>query len=204
MTKQLEDFIKKNKGQFDTLEPKASLWDKISDELDDGSDDADRQVLPMPPPVQTPEEATGASHRQLARSMVRTRVWQVAAGLFFVLSAVLVFERYNTQPPTLQELLGAEFAEVEGYYMNVIQAKQQKVNGVQVNDPYLLEDLHTELKELNVLYGDLQHDYLLAPNERLVHAMINNLKLRIAILDKQLEIVEKVNTYKDEDDTRTI
>ena len=199
MTKQFEDHIKKHKDSFDTLEPRHNLWDRINKELDEQDDEeGHRHMTPLPQGT-TPTANKAGQVRQL-----KFRVWQVAAGLFFVLSAALVAERFYTTPPTLHEMLGAEYAEVDGHYMRVIQTKQAEIARLPAEDPYLIEDLVADIEELNVLYNDLQQDYLQAPNERLVNAMIDNLKLRIAILDKQLEILEKVNHQNNEDNTRTI
>ena len=123
-------------------------------------------------------------------------VWKVAAVLFLVSTIALLLDRNsleNNTGPTLSQ----EFVDAEDYYINMINQRKQLIKEqltVEQEEAFL-----TEIIELDSMYIELKKTYQTnASSERVVDAMINNLQLRLDILNRQLEILENIKTQNDE------
>ena len=123
-------------------------------------------------------------------------IWKVAAVLFLVSTLVLLVDK-NSEPPGAQ--LSQEFVQAEDYYVTMI---DQRKNIIKERLTPEQEKLFLqEINQLDEMYAELKETYQAnASNERVVDAMINNLQLRLDILNKQLEILENIKDDKNEKD----
>lgn len=123
-------------------------------------------------------------------------VWKVAAVLFLVSTIVLLVDRNysdNNVGPTLSQ----EFVEAEDYYISMINQRRQLIK--EQLTPEQEEAFLSEINDLDAMYLELKETYRTnASSERVVDAMINNLQLRLEILNRQLEILEKLKEQDQE------
>lgn len=124
--------------------------------------------------------------------------WKVAAMVLLAISSYLVYERQldqNTQPRIVQ--VEDEHEQVESYYASQIKAKAALV--AQFNDRKLTRTFLLEINRLDEQYKDLLRAYEYEnESERLKDAMIQNLRLRMELLDRQLQILQAQNEKTNE------
>lgn len=181
----LEKYIISHRSEFDSVDPPEGVWDEISGSL---------------------KESSG----RLKRLSTFDWMWRVAAVLFFGLSLYLLFDKVTQSDApdyatTLTEQTYQEFVKAEDYYTGIIKIKKQELNKVLENevlekgDP-LNSDFHKDIAELDSMYLLLKQDFEKNNDELVMDAMINNLRLRIEILDKQLKIIDNLNKARENKD----
>jgi len=115
-------------------------------------------------------------------------LWKVAAVLLLVFTTVLLADRSNK--PT-GPALSQEFVQAEDYYMTLINQRKSIIKEQSAADQEAL--FLQEIDQLDSMYLELKKTYRFnASNERITDAMINNLQLRLGILNKQLKILENI------------
>ena len=122
----------------------------------------------------------------------RGRIWlRIAASvIMLVTSGILVFNYMNKISSGEREQV-SEFIETEGYYSSLIQQKYELIrNTDQEIDPVILQDLDGLDKALLELKDDLKDD---ADNQEVVEAMVRNYRVKLMILEKILDELEKDN-----------
>ncbi len=160
-----ERFVIKNRQEFDTEMPNERLWDKIEVST----------KKPWPNVV---------------------NLWKVAAVLLLVTTIGLLIERTGiTQNDIVDSRMeSTEFQQVEAYYTMLISAKHKEI--INLNSSKRKNEFLKEIVELDNVYADLK---ILAKKQEsesvLTDAMINNLQLRLEILNRQLEVLKR---YKNE------
>ncbi|MEM9981297.1 MAG: hypothetical protein AAF734_02300 [Bacteroidota bacterium] len=190
----LEKFIRDNKAAFDRHEPNDDLWENIEanlDVLDDGA---------------VEEEITKNTTARGITISYRT-LWRVAAVALLLLSSVAVWqyverEKQANTAVTIVPLneIDPELAEAEAYYTAQIQEKREELIAI---DPDALQAFDGELHELDELYDSLKEELLsTADQEAIATAMIENLRIRIEILNRQIEILERYQQKKQENETQ--
>jgi hypothetical protein len=185
----LEKFVLQNREAFDDKMPSMDLWNKLADEL-------------------VKEDAHKTSQRPQKMLPVR-KVWQMAAGFAAVmLLGWLLQWKYLQAPnsasqdmaqgnPSLQKI-APEIAEAETYYfmqINQVQNNLKKYNSKTVGIEN--SEVSQELEKLDTVYQNLKKDfYSSGGQEEVVRAMIQNLQLRLQLLQQHLDIVEKAEKLK--------
>lgn len=172
----LEKFIRENRSSFDDRTPPESAWRKINGRLESGG----RQVY-------------------LTRHM-----WKAAAILLFAAVIWLMVDRQNQQETLnlsqIETSEGIDMSEVENYYVNLIEDKQEEImHFIEVYpeaDDQLLSDIH----KLDSGYQELKKKLLQGPNEKIIDAMVINLQTRIEILNQQLNVLERIKQLKEQND----
>ncbi|MGI9543572.1 MAG: hypothetical protein ACR2MX_09955 [Cyclobacteriaceae bacterium] len=175
----LEKYITGNRDAFDDKQPSDLLWSKIDEKLN----------------VST-------------RSNNYGWIWKAAAVLLLGVSSVLMYQKSKLQDKvnqtaetTLEEtiIMDTDFEETEVYYTAMIEEKKMEIASFQVDDPELKAEFEADLEELDVLYLELKEELFETSNEKVMEALIDNLRLRINILNRQLDILEKIKNYQNED-----
>ena len=171
MGDKLEKFINQHQGAFDTEAPSEGLWDRIEQGL--------------------PED----------QKKSWWSYWKVAAMLFRVSTIVLMVDRIDQPDEQLSAAttLSAEFVEAEQFYSQLIAERKEQIGAYDIQG-----DLHREflddINELDDLYLELKSTFeIKSGDQKLVDAMISNLQLRMRVLDRQIEILERINDYHDEE-----
>lgn len=171
MGDKLEQFISQNRSQFDSEEPSASVWKGI-------------------------EKKTG-------KKQPLQIWWKVAAVLFLTSTIYLVLERNSgTGTPSgeepNQEL--SEFKQAERYYTRLITDKKAEIDVFEKSG--LKKEFLREIEKLDQMYVELKETYATRNSTgMLVDAMINNLQLRIEILDQQLKVLKKLKEQNENEST---
>ena len=171
MKDRLEQKIRDNKQEFDFLEPDAHLWDNISGQLETENATRDYSWL-----------------------------WKVAALVFLISTISLLFIRdFSGEEPSEQFLsdnegYNSELIEVESYYVQLIAEKRKEIIESDVQNAELL----AEIDVLDSMYSELKTDLKKNHEDtRLMNAMIRNLQLRVEILNRQINILEHIQTVKE-------
>lgn len=122
--------------------------------------------------------------------------WKVAAVLFMVSTIYLLVDRGSSERYIAPQL-SDEFKQAEDYYTQLINMRVQEIQEkltLEQREEFLLE-----IDQLDVLYEELKDTYENnAVSDRVVDAMINNLQLRLKILNRQLEILENFKDQNNE------
>ncbi len=171
MGDQLEQFIMKNRSSFDDAEPSEKVWKGI-----------DKKVR------------KSQNFLQVA--------WKVAAVIFMVSTVYLLLEK-NLRDSQFDQLVAEsaqqseELQQAEDYYTQLINVKKLEIQEQLTPDEQ--DEFLEEIEQLDELYLELKKTYqTTTASERIVDAMINNLQLRLNILNKQLEILENVKDQNNE------
>ncbi|SMD32693.1 hypothetical protein SAMN04488029_1044 [Reichenbachiella faecimaris] len=176
MKDRLEDFIKSNRAEFDDLEPRRDTWAKIEKDL---------QAVKLKKDY--------------------TWLWKAAAVVFLCISVGLAIERTmiaEDEAVALQttKSRSAELNEVEGYYTQLISQKRMEIKSVIDKNGLVDIELLKDMEQLDNMYAKLKKDLKRNQNdERLINAMIQNLQLRVEILNKQLRILERISKHEEDE-----
>lgn len=167
----LEQFIEDNKNNFDSEFISTDSWKKIESE------------------ISKPKRN-------------RQPIWMVAASIILLLSVGwLAYDRaqLTTKINELENLSinNRPYSEIENFYQQSINEKTMLVNQISRNRNI---DINSDLKTLNKKYEGLkvkakEHG---APPQ-LVNAMIQNLQTQINILEQQLNILQDLQEYSQND-----
>lgn len=158
----LESFIRENKDQLDVPRKEDEGWEDIRKKLN--------------------------SEKKTDWSVY----WKVAAVLFFVstmaLTAMLLQSDAGEEPIAKAENTIENTGTVEGYYLNLISTKKSEYKKL-ANDEQSRELLR-ELENFDEAYQELKTSFKEINEEELAQAMIENLRLRVLILNEQIELIK--------------
>ncbi|HRY99060.1 MAG TPA: hypothetical protein P5550_08390 [Bacteroidales bacterium] len=168
----LERFIRDHRPEFDDQLPDPGVWDRIRS----GMELQQRRTLPW-----------------------KTYLVRVAAVLLIFALSWLVHDMVDQYVPAgkgpEQGAISAqaeELFEAEAFYTQQIQTMQEEVFLLTRSEPEVQHDIRTELSELDSVYADLKRDLRDdAANEEIIAAMIQNYRLKIAILTDILEQLQE-------------
>ncbi|MEP0368272.1 MAG: hypothetical protein ABJN36_15465 [Cyclobacteriaceae bacterium] len=119
-------------------------------------------------------------------------LWKVAAIVFLASTVYLAWDRQFADIPETTAFQ-SEFFEAERFYVS--QILQMKSELHQLNIEEKNADLIQEEEELSEIYKRLKQDYLSRhTNEAVKDALVENLRLRIKILDNQIKILKEINS----------
>jgi hypothetical protein len=192
MKESLEDFVKAHRNEFDSFEPRPDLWQDICEEI-------------TPPENKKPEtKITGFNSRYFLR-YAAAAVLLLATGFGLrVLTQKGSANDMVAQAPVSLQKVAPEMAEVENYYTMLISQKQEELNSFDLAALEMDEDWHHELAQLDSSYQKLKKELLTHPDkEKVVAAMTRNLRIRIEMLNRQLQVLERINTIKNQPKNET-
>lgn len=168
MGDKLEQFIQNNQHRLDTEEPGERIWEKI---------DGDLRVKP-----------------ESKRSW--QVYWKVAAMVFLVSTVVLLIDKFNPEKVSETAEL-SEFIQAENFYTSLIAERKVQIETYDSHGSLYREFLD-DMNELDDLYLELRASFEHTHgDQKLMDAMISNLRLRMKILDRQIEILERINDFEE-------
>jgi hypothetical protein len=166
----LENYVNKHREAFDHESPSESVWKKINQQMDE-----------------TPKSVFNG--------------WKVAAVILLLITSGLLVDKYlleKEQPNPSSEVL-AQFQEAEKFYQQLISRKITEIHTME--DQELRREFLAQLERLDQDYKQLKETWHQSPQHaKVTDAMINNLQLRIRILNQQLLIIQRLKQQKDEND----
>ncbi len=180
MSKRLEDFIKNNREEFDDLEPHASLWDRIEQEL--------------------PAAVVELPARRQAKTFSLGFVMRVAAIVTIVMGIGFALYLHSSKPAGVDlAAINPEYAKQQMQYASLIETKRTELKELTKSDPHLYQEFSSDFVKMEASYKKLKHDLATSPNqERVLRAMIRNLQIQAEVLNQQLQVIEQFNEQKNE------
>ncbi len=162
----LEDFIRKNRNEFDQQEPSEMVWLNLSKNL------KKKKVIHYNP--------------------VLFRIAAVVTGIAIISVIVFrndLFTKRNlivSGDPEINELL-----EAEAFYSRQVSGKLAAIRKCYVLHPELKNEVETDLNELETMYKSLRQDLKENLSSRaVIEAMIENSRYRLKVVDDVLEQIE--------------
>ena len=168
----LEEFIRSNREEFDSMEPREKLWSRIESDLSE-------------------------SPRDFGWIWKAAVVVLVAVCGFLIWERG---EMRSEQTVAEAEFyVDPEFVETELYYTQLINQKMLAVANYEMKDPQVKSEFNNDIASLDTMYQELKQEYIDTGNEVVLDAMMNNLQLRKELLDQELMILENIeNDYHNE------
>lgn len=171
MKDQFEEFVRNSQAEFDFREPRPELWDDIEESISQKKVIRWRFYL----------SRAAAVVLIFTASFIAQRVWINVKNN--------IAERRDAVEINIPELREAEM-----YYSGMINTMLEQVKPLLAEYPYLEEELQTDLSELDSIYDGLKDDLKdNIANHEVIEAMIQNYRLRIAILEDLLLFLEPDN-----------
>lgn len=161
----LEKFIKSNREEFDAKEPREKLWTQIESDLDGGKTDYGW-------------------------------LWKAAVVVLLAVSGYLIWERAQVQ--TIESTVASElqvdpeFVETELYCTQLITQKILVLEEYDIDDQKIKEVFKNDLSSLDSSYLELKQEFIDTNNEAVLDALIDNLIVRMELLNQQLMILDKI------------
>ncbi|GAA4305452.1 anti-sigma factor [Nibribacter koreensis] len=201
MKDRLEDFVKAHRDEFDSFAPRPDLWQEIASELEPGG----QTTMHVEP--ETGKEAT-------IIALNWNVAWRYAAAVAMLVSVFLTAWYYGansaqapqmaaTQPASLEKI-APELKQIETQFVSVIEQKESQLQAYDLKALGMDKEWEQEAKALDASYNQLKQELYTTPNKaELIQAMSDNLKMRIAILNRQLAILENIQTVKQQNTDET-
>ena len=179
MSKRLEDFIKANREEFDDLEPRLGLWNKIEAGL---------------------QQEPGLPKKQGAKTFSLGFVLRVAAIIIMVMGiGFTLYIRNGKSNKVDLAAINPEYAKQQVHYASVVQAKRTELKTLTRSNPGLYQEFNTEITKMDSAYKKLNHELVTSPNqERVLRAMIRNLQIQTEVLNQQLNVIEQFNEFQNQ------
>jgi hypothetical protein len=179
----LDDFMEKNRGEFDLIEPRAELWDKIDARLSRENKGRSFSIWWKAAAVVVVFGFSFWAQRQKDEEPT-----EVAYNSFHE-SKVSVHETVEPeQTPAFTKHLQKEMpelAETEGYYSRKVNTTMKELKVYLVKYPDVDANMKKDLAELDSVYLSLKRD--LGDNvahEEIIDAMIQNFRMKLQILEE--------------------
>ncbi|MEM8894154.1 MAG: hypothetical protein AAGC88_06220 [Bacteroidota bacterium] len=181
----LEEFIRKNQDEFDETPNESRIWNAIEDQLESGA--VDRAEVQNTP----------------SRAKDYGQLWKIAAMLLLMLSSVLAYLQWHSSNND-DTSFDPEFANAEMYYNQMIDQKKEEIRAYTVSNPELGRSFSSDVEHLDQMYEELkQQANATGSQEMVINAMIQNLQLRIEILNQQIKVLEQIKN-KEQNENATI
>ncbi|MBC5774044.1 hypothetical protein H8S95_08205 [Pontibacter sp. KCTC 32443] len=192
MKDRLKDFVSEHRDDFDVYEPRPELWQEICQELS-----------------AEPKETTKVIKFSFGDSFSFSGdmlFMRVAAAVILLLGCGLTlwltkqnaadgnYTMAAVSQPAIQKI-APELVEVEAYYTSQLKDKKEQLSEYDLKVLGLDEkrEIDSEIARLDSSYIQLKKQLLTAPNtEKVMNAMIQNLQIRIEVLNRQLEVLQKI------------
>jgi hypothetical protein len=185
MKKNLEDFIRENRAQFDSEEPAPRVWKNLEKDLKE------------------PQKKT------IGRA-IEFRRWVVAASVVVSVSigALIIFTRNDNRSqstqasveavqPGLLDEINPTYAKEVYHFAQLIELKQTELKQIGKDQPELYKQFMGDITTLDSAYNRLQKELPANPNrEQLLEAMIQNLQLQTDLLNQQLRVIKQIRQSK--------
>jgi len=179
MSKGLEDFIRTNREEFDEIEPSADLWGRIEKHL---------------PPV------TGEPKKREAKTFSLWFVMRVAASVIVVMGIGFGLYLKNEKKAGVDfAAINPVYAKQQGQYISMIADRRSELKSIAKSDPELYKEFSAQIAQMDSTYKEMNNELATSPNqERVLRAMIRNLKIQTDVLNQQLKVIEQMNEMKNE------
>jgi len=171
----LEQFIRRNAEDFNSLEPPVMAWEAIEKELPAPKLTTVRKLLPF--------------------------AWKAAAAILIFASAWMLNDYMDQKNNTESHFANTETAanpelselyDAEAYYTSQINSKQAELAQYARQNPEIIEDLKKEFAEMDKSKAELNNDLAESnADEKVIEAIILSYRVKLEILDQMLTELRK-------------
>jgi len=171
----LEQFVKNNAEDFNSLEPPAMAWDFI-------------------------EKGLPARRDKPVRNLW-SYAWKAAAAILIFASAWLLndyrdYKKSFTDSSSTSAVVATpeltELSDAEAYYTSQISSKQVELAAYSKEHPEIIEDLKREFSEMDKSKAELKKDLAESnADEKVIEAIILSYRVKLEILDQMLTELRK-------------
>lgn len=169
--KNIEDYIKKNKADFDVEMPSDKLWERID---------------------------AGLNQQKLNGNKKFPFWFSIAASVFLVVGGLCLFKFYRNSQPELSAV-NSGYQKKELRFASLIEEKKDSLQMYAKDNPDLYKKFNEDLNELDKDYERLKKELQHSPDRRFViKAMAQNLETQLQIVSQQLSVISEVNNYRRE------
>ena len=183
----IERFIRDNREDFDSFEPPLGLWAEIERRLPEVIIPAEEEtkIIPL------------GKQKSIWSKAFTGKNWGIAACIIFLLGLGFFAGHYAIKPSHTDPII-AEVSPEEGKmafrYASLIETKRAEIKSIEGSNPQLYKEFAGEIQRLEVDYQNLRSELSQTPNqEEIVEAMIQNLQMQLDILNRQLQIIQKIS-----------
>ncbi|WP_439881370.1 hypothetical protein ACSX1A_19845 [Pontibacter sp. MBLB2868] len=197
MKDKLKDFVSEHRDEFDVFEPRPDMWQSICQDL---------------PATQSKKaKVIKFNFGDSASFSANVLFMRVAAAVVLLLGCGITLFLMKQNAPAASNTIAVaseqkvisniapEMVEVEAYYVNQIKEKKSQLSDYDLKLLGLDEqrEVDQELAKLDSSYIQLKKQLYTTPNtDEIVEAMIQNLQIRIRVLNKQLEVLQSVKNLE--------
>ena len=191
MKDRFEDFVSEHRDEFDVFEPRPDLWQNICQEI---------------PAPRKEAKVINIKFGERANFSADLLFMRIAAAVVLLLGCGLTLLIMKHNAPNSGEMLAVsqqqvisniapEVVEVEAYYVSQIEEMKSQLSEY---DKKVLglgdqQEIDRELARLDENYKQLKQQLYTTPNtEEIVEAMVQNLQIRIEVLNRQLEVLQSI------------
>lgn len=190
MEDKLKKFVSEHREEFDVFEPRPELWQHICHELTEKPKEA--KVIS----IKFGDNASFSANMLFMR-IAAAIVLLLGCGLtlFMMKRNVAESGALATVSQPAVNSIAPELAEVEAYYVSQIKEKKSELSEYDLKVLGLDEgqEIDAELARLDSSYIDLKKQLYTNPNtDEIMSAMIQNLQIRIRVLNRQLEVLQRL------------
>lgn len=195
----LEHFIRDHRDEFDDEQPSPQVWADLQKDLG------------LAPAVNKGKVVT-----------MKILRWSVAAAIL-VLAGFGVFHLINNKSgnpqvaggkttidtPALNDdilqKINPTYASEMYHFTRLIELKQEELKKIETVNPDLYKSFMADINQLDSSYNALKKELPENPNrEQLLEAMLENLKIQSALLNQQLQVIQKIKQSKQETNGKII
>lgn len=167
MSDPLENFIRKNRHEFDDVEPSKNVWEKIYQQQHSG----------------------GPNWLWKAAAVL---FFLTSSFLLYQQE----FKDDSNLLASDTEQLDDEFRSVESFYFKKISEKKEMIYNFEESHLIIDRNVEHDLQKLDAMYAVLKDELKNNPSKKVVDALILNLLVRVDILNKTLEELEDTSSKK--------
>jgi len=143
-----------------------------------------------------PADASKAEKGNQPKSSNRWN-WRIAASIALLIglgwAGYTVFQNYGVTSSSEFALTNPVYAKQVGQYTQLIDSKRLELGQMTQTNPALYQEFEGELEQLEHSYQNLKIDLPKNPNQEIViQAMIQNLQWQIDLLNKQLDVIQRI------------
>jgi hypothetical protein len=188
MSNKLEQFIRDNREEFDSEEPRQQLWKKLQSEIGPR------------------KKNDNVRHLSFLR-------WTAVAAIFVMMLGMFYFmNRQNKQDAIVENKIGIPpgdaqlldqvnptYAKEVYHFTQLIELKQNELKQIEKEHPELYGQFVKDIRRLDSSYQALRAELPANPDpETLLEAMLQNLRLQADLLNEQLTVIKQIKKSKKE------
>ena len=195
MSNKLEQFIRDNREDFDSEEPRPQLWRKLQSDL------------------QTGRKTDNVRHLSFLRWTAVAAIFVMMLGMFFYMNRQSAQNDVaQVTPPAVADdkllnEVNPAYAKEVYHFTQLIELKQNELKQIEKEHPELYSQFVKDIHKLDSSYQALRAEIPANPDpEALLEAMLQNLRLQADLLNEQLIIIKQIKKSKKnshEKDTRS-